>query len=106
MKRMAVLVVLLLSVVSLANGVCAPLFSAASINGVQYPVQSTLNYPPPVVSGVISLNLQFRTVFEMVTAISGISLQYAVDNQPVGPVLTDNFSWGLDTTKIADGTHS
>jgi len=106
MKRAVALVVLLLSAADLATGSCTQLFSAVSINGVQYPVQSTQNYVPPVVSGLVSLNLQFRTVNETVTAVSGVSLRYAIDNQPIGPALTDNFAWGLDTSKVPDGTHS
>lgn len=105
-RRVLALGILLLSVASLASSACAQIFSALSINGVQYPVQSSQNYPPPVVSGVIPLSLQFCTFNGTVQVVSGVSLRYTIDNQPVGPVLTDNFSWSLDTSNIPDGTHS
>jgi hypothetical protein len=108
LKRQVLLLTIILGLVAAAPAAdtCTQLFSAVSINGVQYPVQSTLNYSSTVVSGVISLNLQFRTVAEAVEPISGISLMYAVDDEPVGPVLTNAFASMLDTTKIPDGTHS
>ncbi len=104
--RVLALGLFLLSVVSLASSQCTQVFSALSINGVQYNVQSSQNYPPPVVSGVIPLNLQFRTGMEAVQAFSGVSLLYTIDNQAVGPVLTNSFAWSLDTSRIPDGTHS
>jgi NHL repeat-containing protein len=105
-RRLLVLAVVLLSVRTLASGTCTQVFSAISINGVQYPVQSTLDYPAPIVTGVITLNLQFRTVAETVTPFSGIRLMYTIDNQSVGPVLTDAFASTLDTTEITDGAHT
>jgi hypothetical protein len=85
---------------------CTQVFSALSINGTQYPVQSTLTFPPSIVSGLVPLNIQFRLVSEAQVAASSVSLSYAIDNQAVSPVLTDNFSWSLDTSTIADGAHS
>lgn len=81
------------------------------MNGVQYPVQTTLGYPPLTVSGNFALSLQFRGINEDVYAPTGnVSLMYAVDNQPVGPVLNlsdgTSFAYGLDTTIFNDGTHS
>ncbi len=103
---MVLAVFLLSSVASRATSNCTQLFSALSINGVQYTVQSTLNYPPPALSGVIPLNLQFRTANETITNSGSVALRYTIDNQPVGPVLTNSFAWNLDSTKIPDGTHS
>jgi hypothetical protein len=100
------LILFLLSGATLVAGACTQVFSAISFSGAQYPVQSTLNYPPPIVSGGISLNLEFHTVMDAVVSVSGVSLRYTVDNQPAGPVLTDNFASILDTTQIPDGTHS
>lgn len=102
-RRVLALGVFLLSVASLGSSTCTQVFSALSINGVQYPLQSSQNYPPPVVSGVIPLNLQFRTVGEAIMVFSGFSLRYTIDNQAVGPVLTNNFAWSLDTSTIPDG---
>src|ERR1700751_5048963 len=85
---------------------CTQIFSALSINGVQYPVSTTEGYAPTVVSGVIPINLQFNSVTGNVVAMGGVSLRYTIDNQPVGPVLTNAFSWNLDTTTLADGTHA
>lgn len=102
--RLLVVVVFLLSANS-ALTASTQVFSALSINGIQYNVQPAQNYPPPVVSGVISLDLQFRTGMEAIQQFSGVSLRYAVDNQAVGPVLTDSFGWSLDTSTIPDGTH-
>lgn len=100
-----VLVALLMPIVSLAAG-CTPVFSALSFNGVQYPVHAAHGYPPPVLSGVLSLNLQFETRGGVVETISGVSLRYTIDNQPVGPVLANNFAWLFDTSTIADGAHT
>ena len=85
---------------------CAPVFSALSINGTQYPVQSTLNFPPPVVAGTIPLSLEFRTATEKAMPFSGVRLRYTVDNQPIGPVLSDPFEWSFDSSAFPDGTHS
>jgi hypothetical protein len=104
--RVLPLVAFLLLLVNFASSACTQVFSALSINGVQYTVQSNQNYPPPVVSGVIPLNLQFRNIGETAIPISGVSLRYTVDNQAVGPVLTSSFAWNLDTSTISDGTHS
>lgn len=107
LKHRVLALVVFLSVASLFSNACTQVFSALSINGVQYTVQSNQDYPPPVLSGVIPLNLQFRTITEVVTAIGGVSLRYTVDNQPVGPVLTgSSFSWNLDTSTLAEGAHS
>src|SRR5215510_12285374 len=105
MGRLA-LAIFVLSLAIQASGQCTQLFAAVSINAVQYPVQATHGYVPAVVSGVISLSLQFRTMGESIIPLTGISLRYTVDNQPIGPVLTDNFNWSLDTSSIPDGTHS
>ena len=104
--RQGIFAIFLFLLTRLATSQCSQVFSAVSINGVQYPVQSTHDYPPAVVSGSISLNLQLRTVNEIVTSLSGVSLRYTIDNQPVGTVLTDNFAWSLNTSTISDGTHS
>lgn len=104
--RIPTLLVFILSVGNLVSSACTQVFSALSINGVQHPLQSSENYPPPVVSGVIPLDVQFRSVGESVMAVNGVSLLYTVDNQPVGPVLTNNFAWSLNTATIPDGTHS
>ncbi len=101
-----VIAVFLLSATSLASSPCTQVFSALSINGVQYPVQPSQGYAPPVVSGLIPLNLQFRTGMEAVQVFSGVSLRYTIDNEAVGPVLTNSFAWNLDTSTIPDGTHS
>jgi hypothetical protein len=85
---------------------CTELFSALSINGMQYPVQATHGYAPAIVSGGMPLNLQFHTIADTPVLASGVSLRYTVDNNPVGPVLTDNFAWTLDTSTLPDGTHS
>ena len=105
MTRTVALLFSFFFVASFASG-CTQVFSALSIAGTQYTVQSTLNYPPPVVLGLVALNVQFRFVSEAQTGVSGVSLRYTIDNQPVGPVLTDNFAWSLDSSTIADGTHT
>jgi hypothetical protein len=105
-KRSALVVSLFLFAIANLASACTQAFSALSINGTQYTVQTNLTYPPPVISGVAPLNLQLRLVTEVVLRIQGVSLRYAVDNQPVSPVLTDTFAWSFDTTTIADGTHS
>lgn len=106
MKHLTTLLLFLLSAAGVATSQCTQLFSAVAINGTQYPVQSTHNYPPAVLSGQTPLNVQFRTISGVVTAVSGVSLRYTIDNKPVGPVLTDNFSWSLDTTTVRDGAHA
>lgn len=106
--KACLLVVLLvvLPFACMASSSCTQLFSALSINGVQYPVHATEGYPPPVVSGLLPLNLQFSSASEIVFSVNSVSVRYTIDNQPVGPVLTDNFAWSFDTSTIADGTHS
>lgn len=98
--------ILLLFVAQLASAQCAQIFSALSIDGVQYPVLQTHSFPPRIVAGVISLNVQFRDGNDAVTPTNGVTLRYTIDNQPVGPVLTDQFFWALDTTTLTQGTHA
>jgi hypothetical protein len=105
-NRISLAVILLFVASGTASSQCVQLFSALSINGNQYSVQPDHNFVPFVVSETISLNLQFRAISEPVAPVTGVTLRYTVDNQPVSPALTDNFAWNLDTTKIADGTHS
>jgi hypothetical protein len=85
---------------------CAQLFSALSIGGMQYPFHlNNQNAVPKVLSGSVALNLQFRDTYEGKHAITGVSIRYTLDDQPIGPVLTNNFAWTWDTTTASEGTH-
>jgi len=90
-----------------AKSQCTQIFSALSFNSVQYPATAQHRYPPPVVSGSLALNIQFRQISEtVVTPPSGVAIRYTLDNQPIGPVLTTTFNWQLDTTTVPDGAHA
>lgn len=104
--KLAVAVFFLVATLARAN-TCEQVFAAISFNGTQYPVHTSLGYPPPIVSGTVPLNVQFRTSADSVVTPSGtVSLRYVIDNQPTGPVLINNFAWNMDTTGIPDGTHA
>lgn len=82
---------------------CTNVYSALKINGTQFTAKVT--QPPPVLAGSVTLNVQFRDAYEGMHTFSGVSLRYTLDDQPIGPVLTNNFSWTWDTTTAPEGTH-
>ena len=88
-----------------AAAACTPVFATLSIAGKQYTVHLGQTPPPSVVAGLVSLNVQFRDTYEKKYSISGVSVRYTLDDQPIGPVLTDNFSWSWDSTTATEGTH-
>jgi hypothetical protein len=88
-----------------ASASCKQVFSALSIAGIQNPVHIGTQPPPSVVAGSVALNLQFRDSYEGKYPISGVSLRYTLDDQPISPVLTNSFGWTWDSTTATDGTH-
>jgi hypothetical protein len=88
---------------SSARAQCTTVSAALSIAGVQNTAKASV--PPPVLSGSVPLNLQFRDSTESVRSIPGVSLRYTLDDNPIGPVLTSNFAWTWDTTTASEGTH-
>src|SRR5579864_1335277 len=96
---------LAMSLVCTSANACTQVFATLSIAGTQYSVHLGQTPPPKVVAGLVSLNVQFRDIYENKRTISGVSLRYMLDDQPIGPVLTDNFSWSWDSTTASEGTH-
>jgi len=111
MRSARIAVVFLAAMVVPAESVraqCTQVFAALNMNGIQYPVQTPFGIAPPVVAGVpLILDVQFRSLNETVySPVGSISLRYTVDNQSVGPVLRDDYSWQLDTANVPDGSHA
>lgn len=87
-----------------AQAKCTQVFSALSIAGTQYSAAHGF-VAPKVVSGTIALNLRFENSGNLKYSVAGVSLQYTLDDQPISPVLTDNFAWNWNTVGVAEGTH-
>lgn len=99
---------LLLAVVSakpVQAATCKNVFSTLSVAGFQYSSHMLPNQPPKVVAGTVPLNVLFRDLYDGKHFFTGVSLRYTLDDQPIGPVLTDNFAWNWDTTTAPEGTH-
>jgi hypothetical protein len=81
-------------------------FGPASSNGQQQPPTVTVTAPTPsqAVSGIFKLQATATSTGSIA------SVQFYVDNNPVGPAITQGvnstYSYNLDTTLLSNGTHS
>jgi hypothetical protein len=89
------------------NGVVSGIFFApASSGGQQQPPAVTVTAPTPnqAVSGIFKLQATATSTGSIA------SVQFYVDNNPVGPAITQGvsstYSYNLDTTLLGNGTHS